>query len=190
MAFVDKKSCASCKIEMLTEGNFVKLKTRYHSWCNDCRKLKKKEWDSKNVEYVRAKAMEWHYANYDKCKEKKAIVIKNWRKNNIEKCREYAKKCYQNNKEKSFAKSALYRANKRNAAPKWLDKNMQEQIANLFKIAKEMSRKTGIKYEVDHIIPLQGVNVSGLHVPWNLQVITQFENRSKHNRIKELSWQN
>ena len=185
MAFVDKKSCASCKIEMLTEGNFVKLKTRYHSWCNDCRKLKKKEWDSKNVEYVRAKAMEWHYGNYDKCKERKVKTATEWIKNNPEKYKMYAQKCYENNKHKRFAECAKYRAKKRNAAPKWLDKNMQDQIANLFKIAKEMSSKTGIKYEVDHIIPLQGVNVSGLHVPWNLQVITRFENRSKHNRIKE-----
>lgn len=185
MVFVDKKSCASCKLEMLTEGNFAKLKTRYHSWCNDCRKLKKQEWDSKNAEYVKAKALEWHYANYDKCKERKVKAASEWVKNNPEKHKLYAKRCYENNKHNRFAESAKYRAKKLNATPKWLSKNMQNEIANLFKIAKEISNKTGIKHEVDHIIPLQGANVSGLHVPWNLQVITRYENRSKHNRIKE-----
>lgn len=190
MAFIDKKSCASCKLEMLTDGNFAKLKTRYHSWCNDCRKLKKQEWDSKNIEYVREKALQWHYANYDKCKEKKVKASIEWVKNNPDKYKINAKKSYENNKDKRFANSALYRARKRNAAPKWLSKEMQLEIENLFKIAKELTEKTGIKHEVDHVIPLKGENVSGLHVPWNLQVITMFENRSKHNRIKELSWQN
>jgi hypothetical protein len=185
MAFVDKKSCASCKIEMLTEGNFAKLKTRYHSWCNNCRKLKKKEWDSKHIEYVRAKAMEWHYANYDKCKEQKIKTANEWIKNNPDKYKEFSKKCYENNKPKRFADASKYRAKKRNAVPKWLSKDMQKQIEDLFKIARDISSKTGIKHEVDHIIPLQGINVSGLHVPWNLQVITRYENRSKHNRIKE-----
>jgi hypothetical protein len=185
MAFVEKKSCANCKIEMLTEGNFLKLKTRYHSWCNDCRKLKKKEWDSSNKEYVLKKATDWHYANYQRLKQRKIEAATNWIKNNKEKYKEFAKKCYQNNKEKSHAYSAKYRANKRKAVPKWFNDSMKKEVEALFAIAKQKTLETGIRHEVDHIIPLKGETVSGLHVPWNLQVITQFENRSKRNLIKE-----
>lgn len=185
MAFVDKKSCANCKIEMLTEGNFLKLKTRYHSWCNECRRLKKKEWNNNNKDYVLQKAKEWHYQNYFSIKDNKSFYVKNWRAENREKCREYSKKCYQNNKEKSHAHSAKYRANKRKAVPKWFNDLMKKEVEALFAIAKQKTLETGIKHEVDHIIPLKGETVSGLHVPWNLQVITQFENRSKRNLIKE-----
>jgi 5-methylcytosine-specific restriction endonuclease McrA len=45
-----------------------------------------------------------------------------------------------------------------------------------------MTKETGINYEVDHIIPLQGKLASGLHVYNNLQIITQSENRSKNNK--------
>jgi len=183
--FPIEKTCALCKIFMLTDGNFLKLKTRYHSWCNPCRKAKKKEWYDSNADYARQVAKDWHYANYEKVKDVKAEKIKDWRKNNPDKCKEYQKKCYENNKEKSFANSAKYRAKKRNAVPSWLDKEMQEQIECLFKIAKELTNKTGIPHEVDHIIPLQGESVSGLHVPWNLQVLSRFDNRSKKNLIKE-----
>jgi hypothetical protein len=43
----------------------------------------------------------------------------------------------------------------------------------------------GIKYEVDHIIPLKNDKVCGLHVPENLQIITRFNNRSKQNKLYE-----
>ena len=180
-----EKSCAKCKVLMQTEGNFLKLKTRYHSWCNVCRKKEKQEWDNKNKDYTLQVAKEWHYKNYSKHKERIFAYQKEWKKNNLEKYKIYAKKCYHNNKEKVYANCAKYRAKKRNAAPAWLNDEMQIEIEGLFKKAKEMFNVTGVKYEVDHIIPLQGVNVCGLHVPWNLQILTRFENRSKKNLIKE-----
>lgn len=183
--FVESKTCSSCKVFMPTDGNFLKLKTRYHSWCNPCRKAKKRDWDDLNRDYVKKQALDWHYSNYNKCKDRKVKAATEWIKKNPEKHKEYAKKCYENNKEKAFANSAKYRASKIQAVPKWLNAEMQLEIKKLFKTAKELTEKTGIPHEVDHIIPLRGKSVSGLHVPWNLQVLTQSQNRSKKNFIKE-----
>lgn len=52
-------------------------------------------------------------------------------------------------------------------------------------MSRSISKKTGTQHHVDHIIPLQGKLVSGLHVPWNLRIIPAHENLSKSNKIIE-----
>jgi hypothetical protein len=69
------------------------------------------------------------------------------------------------------------------ATPCWLTPEDKLEIRIKYRTAIEVSRLTGTRHAVDHIIPLQGESVSGLHVPWNLQVIPQEVNLKKSNRI-------
>lgn len=67
--------------------------------------------------------------------------------------------------------------------PSWADLN---KIRDFYILAEKLTNETGVPHEVDHIVPLQGKLVSGLHVHNNLQVITRFENRSKRNNVNIL----
>lgn len=91
---------------------------------------------------------------------------------------EDSQKYIRNNRDKYNAYLAKYRANKLNATPTWLSKEHYKLIQEKYTEAKLLG------LEVDHIIPLQGKNVCGLHVPWNLQLLTRQENASKSNKIK------
>lgn len=79
--------------------------------------------------------------------------------------------------------SARRRCDKINAAPSWLTAEQHELMRRFYDEAVELTKRTGIVFEVDHIVPLRGKTVRGLHVPWNLQVIARKENRSKHNTL-------
>ncbi len=68
------------------------------------------------------------------------------------------------------------RAKKKNAMPQWLTKAHLAEIKAIYVKAKRLG------HEVDHVFPLNGRFVSGLHVPWNLQVLPRSENRKKYNR--------
>jgi|688.fasta_scaffold622112_3 hypothetical protein len=74
--------------------------------------------------------------------------------------------------------SLEYQRRKKAATPSWVSKKDFEPIYNE---AKKLSKETGINHEVDHIIPLKGEYVCGLHVPQNLQIITEYENGKKFN---------
>lgn len=76
------------------------------------------------------------------------------------------------------AKEAAYRARKLNATPVWLS---AEQIAEIKRFYKDCPKG----YEVDHIVPLKGSNVQGLHVPWNLQYLSVKENKQKYNKTTD-----
>lgn len=71
----------------------------------------------------------------------------------------------------------------RQATPKWLTPQQRREMRELYKIAITMTKTTGEPYVVDHIVPLRSDTVCGLHVPWNLRVITQEENLKKSNRL-------
>jgi 5-methylcytosine-specific restriction endonuclease McrA len=88
-----------------------------------------------------------------------------------------------NNRGKINAIAARRRAQKLLATPKWLTKGQLEEILSIYLEAARLTKETGIKHHVDHIIPLQGENVTGLHVPWNLQILTATENCRKGNKF-------
>ena len=68
--------------------------------------------------------------------------------------------------------------------PKWLTYEMLAEIDNIYAEARALSKRTGIQYDVDHIVPLKGKNISGLHVPWNLQILKHSTNVKKGNKYK------
>lgn len=90
---------------------------------------------------------------------------------------EDSQKYIRNNRDKYNSYLAKYRASKLQAAPPWLT---QEHLSTMQALYAE-AKNSGL--EVDHIVPLQGKNVCGLHVPWNLQLLTRQQNASKSNKI-------
>ena len=69
------------------------------------------------------------------------------------------------------------------ATPKWLTLEQKAEIRKLYIDAMTVSKITGVPYVVDHIVPLRGQDVCGLHVPWNLQVMSREENLKKSNKL-------
>lgn len=78
---------------------------------------------------------------------------------------------------------ARRRASKLKAAPAWLTREHRREMAALYAEARRLTAATGIAHHVDHIVPLQGRTVCGLHVPWNLQILTAKANLAKRNTL-------
>jgi len=79
--------------------------------------------------------------------------------------------------------SALRDSRNRQATPKWLTKEQKQQIVDIYDHMRDCRATTGEDYHVDHIVPLRGDTVCGLHVPWNLQVLPAHVNMSKSNEL-------
>jgi len=89
------------------------------------------------------------------------------------------------NKPALRAMYAKRRASVLKATPKWLNEIDYERIKNCYKLAELQTQLTGNKWHVDHIIPLQGKEVCGLHVPSNLRAIPWLQNVKKGNKLIE-----
>ena len=164
-------------------GHIAPRKTK--GTCVECLKV---EWIKSNefrAEYfkqynrreeVKDKKNEWYEAN-------KEQVMNAAKIRPIEIKREYQKAWKERNTTWVRADTKARRRKHREATPKWLTKKEKAEIRQLYQIAIIMSKTTGEQYVVDHIVPLRGNDVCGLHVPWNLRVITQEENLKKSNKL-------
>ena len=81
------------------------------------------------------------------------------------------------------ADTSVRKRRHREATPRWLTPAERLQMRELYVQARKMTELTRERYVVDHIVPLRGEEVCGLHVPWNLRVITQEENLKKSNKL-------
>ena len=68
--------------------------------------------------------------------------------------------------------------------PKWLTEDQVWMVKEAYKLSALRSKMLGFQWHVDHVVPLQGKQVSGLHVPWNLQVIPAVDNIRKKNKFE------
>lgn len=138
---------------------------------------KVKEYNRKYRQENPEKFREWRKENPEKRRES----VRKWAKENLEKVRRKNRKWQKENSEKVTAISAKRRARKLQATPHWLTEYQYKQIELKYWISQFLTDYTGIQHHVDHIHPLQGENICGLHVPENLQILTAEENLRKSN---------
>ena len=131
-----------------------------------------------NKEKEKARSKAWYEAN----KERRNAQTKAYYEANKEKHSNLMKAWEEANKDKRNAIDAKRKASKLQRTPSWLTKEDLAEIEDIYRMAKRRSEVEGIEYHVDHIIPLQGRNISGLHVPSNLQILRATENLRKSNK--------
>lgn len=128
-----------------------------------------------------------HYESERYRADKKAARARNdsWRAANPDKVKHNRNSWRRSNPSKVNVWNSRRRAAKLNATPSWITAIHKAQIQEFYDLALAKTTQTGVQYQVDHIHPLQGDALSGLHVPWNLQIITASENASKCNRVQK-----
>jgi hypothetical protein len=118
---------------------------------------------------------------YAKNPEKYRAVAAKYRAENLEKARESSRKSMRLRKPQRASWQMLRMARKLQATPKWLSEHELSWIKAHYVAAKE----NGANLAVDHIVPLRGREVCGLHVPWNLCLRTKSDNSKKHNKLTD-----
>lgn len=149
--------------------------------CMDCLKIEWEETNAKRALLPKSEASKKAGKKY--YENNKEVVKLRALSRTPEDIIKYRKTWKAANPELVIANSKHRRTKHKQATPKWLTQEHKTQIKQFYLDAMLVSKVTGIPYAVDHIVPLRGELVSGLHVPWNLAVITREENSKKSNKI-------
>lgn len=147
------------------------------------------KWREKNPDKVKtysdkysashaASTKAWRDANKEKCAE----AGQKWRQAHPEKCNEFSRAWRDRNRDAMNTLKAKRRADVLSRLPKWLSSDEKWMIGQAYELAKLRTKITGFDWHVDHVIPLRGQTVSGLHTPYNLQVIPATMNLRKGNK--------
>jgi hypothetical protein len=154
-------------------------KRSHAKYCSDlCGTLYRNAvWQAANPEKMKAAIKRWQKAHPERCKEINAA----YRRRLGPSWYERQARWVQNNRAKFYEMLARRYASKKNGTPLWLTTEDRARIVAVYEDAVARSATEGTKYHVDHIIPLRGRAVCGLHVPWNLQVLPARENMRKRN---------
>lgn len=160
------KFCPKCE-KTLDFSFFYKNKGRsdgYQGYCKECKKKRDRQYDAEHREKVNAYARE----------------LRNKNKNYLLHLKKYREKA-----KPIRAKIQMRRkAAKLLRIPIWLTDFDLLKIKCYYQVAAMYSKESGFDWHVDHVIPLQGKNVSGLHVPSNLKIIPAIENMRKSNHYE------
>lgn len=192
------KVCSICKTEKPLSEFYARsdYPEKRHSHCKLCAKTHHgpkyranhktdiKAWHAQHYiekqDEIKARNSAWQKANLESSRAR----VARHRAKDVEKARrktrESARRWYAKHKPKSVANGKRYVLLKQKRMPSWAN---QQYIADMYMLAALVSEATGIKYHVDHIVPLRGKKVCGLHVEHNLQVIPASENLQKGERF-------
>lgn len=164
------KTCTKC-LAAKPISEFYKQKTNskdgYQSHCKVCDNTRKANWKLKNPELAKLHMKTSDKNRYLQYPEKLATRRKEWKSRNPAKL---------------AAMDAKRRASILQRTPKWLSNQDLLRIECLYSLASMLNRHGVESWHVDHIIPLQGKKVSGLHVYNNLRVVPSSVNLAKGNR--------
>lgn len=189
--------CKKCNKEVSAEyraANVEKEKLRHKKYDQENRAERNeylKKWQKENKDKVKKYTNDFYIKNikkehergkkyYYENQEEEKRKAKEWRLKNLEYARLYDSIYAQENKNKINAKQAKRRALKHNATVSWRN---NAKILAIYMECAELTKATGIKHHVDHIIPLISKEVCGLHWEANLQILTAHENLTKHNKL-------
>ena len=142
---------------------------------------KTKEWVANNPEKKKAIQRKYNAKNQEKVK----AIDRAWLDKNADHRKEYWQHYQEENRAEVNSRAANYRAAKQQATPPWLTQSQLDEIAEMYNLAQELAwlNQDGKPMHVDHIVPLNGVECCGLHVPWNLQLLPWRDNLSKSNKL-------